>query len=345
MSSDRRLQVLQAIVEDHVRTSEPVGSRSVLERHGIGVSAATIRNDMAILEAEGLIQAPHTSAGRVPTDAGYRRFVDSIAQVRRLRPAEQRAIRDFLADPMDLDDVVERTVRLLAALTRQVAVVQYPSLTRSAVQHVELVPMGERTMVVIITDSGRVEQRMVALADPDGGAVDADDLRTLRDRVNAAAAGQTFVTARAALVDLAAQSPHDAALAALCQVVCSTLSEEREERLALAGTSSLVRHTTDFGGSLETVINALEEHVVLLKLLQTAEQPDAPGRTTPGVAVSIGTEHDHQGLHTASVVSSTYGQDGVGSLGVLGPTRMDYPGTMGAVRAVAAYLSEVLEHR
>ncbi|MFC0358554.1 MULTISPECIES: heat-inducible transcriptional repressor HrcA [Kytococcus] len=341
MSSERRLQVLRAIVEDHVRTSEPVGSRSVLERHGIGVSAATIRNDMAILEAEGLIQAPHTSAGRVPTDAGYRRFVDTISKVPRLTPAERRAIRDFLADPMDLDDVVERTVRLLAALTRQVAVVQYPSLTRSALQHVELVPMGPRTMVVIITDSGRVEQRLVDLPEGTGP----EELRRLRDRVNGAAAGRTFEDARAALAAATEESPADPALAELCQVVAGTLAEEREERLALAGTSSLVRNTTDFGGSLETVISALEEHVVLLRLLQSADPTEAPTGRTPAVAVSIGTEHDHSGLQTTSVVASTYGQEGVGSLGVLGPTRMDYPGTMGAVRAVAAYLSEVLEHR
>lgn len=341
MSGERRLQVLRAIVEDHVRTSEPVGSRSVLERHGIGVSAATIRNDMAILEAEGLIQAPHTSAGRVPTDAGYRQFVDSIAQVRRLTPAEKRAIRDFLADPMDLDDVVERTVRLLAALTHQVAVVQYPSLTRSALQHVELAPMGERAMVVIITDSGRVEQRLLDL--PRDVADDA--LHTVRDRINGAAAGQTFLSARERLTELAAHHPHDPLLETVCTLVASTLAEEREERLALAGTSSLVRHTTDFGGSLETVISALEEHVVLLRLLQASERADGATAAEPGIAVSIGTENDHRGLQTASVVSTTYGQDGIGSLGVLGPTRMDYSGTMGAVRAVAAYLSEVLEHR
>ncbi|WP_462417760.1 heat-inducible transcriptional repressor HrcA [Kytococcus sp. Marseille-QA3725] len=341
MSGERRMQVLRAIVEDHVRTSEPVGSRSVLEGHGLGVSAATIRNDMAMLEAEGLIQAPHTSAGRVPTDAGYRRFVDGIEQLRRLSPAERRAIRDFLADPMDLDDVVERTVRLLAALTHQVAVVQYPSLTRSTLQHVELVPVGSRTMVVIITDSGRVEQRLVDLPE----ATASEDLRVVRDRVNGAAAGQPFSSARSALSEVTRRFPEDLALAAVAEVVTGTLAGEREERLALAGTSSLVRHTTDFGASLEDVISALEEHVVLLRLLQSADPGDLAGGARPGVAVSIGTENDHSGLQTTSVVSSTYGQDGVGSLGVLGPTRMDYPGTMGAVRAVAAYLSQVLEHR
>ncbi|SNC72381.1 heat-inducible transcription repressor HrcA [Kytococcus aerolatus] len=340
MSTDRRLRVLRAIVEDHVRTSEPVGSRALLERHGLGVSAATVRNDMAQLEAEGLIQAPHTSAGRVPTDAGYRRFVDSIDEVRSLRPAERRAIKDFLADPTDLDDVVERTVRLLAMLTRQVAVVQYPSLTRSVLQHVELVPMGERLMIVLITDTGRVEQRLVDL--PEG--TDAEDIRGLRDLVNGAASGRTFTEVHTALEALRADRPGEHLLGVVCTVVESTLTEEREERVALAGTSSLVRHTTDFGPALEEVVQALEEHVVLLRLLQHT-QPGEGLLLEPSVAVTIGTENDHSGLTTASVVSTTYGADGVGALGVLGPTRMDYPGTMGAVRAVASYLSEVLDNR
>ena len=130
-ADERRLAVLRAIVEDYVATQEPVGSKALVERHHLGVSPATIRNDMAALEEDGLIAQPHTSAGRVPTDKGYRLFVDRLSQVKPLTPAERRAIQAFLDGAVDLDDVVRRTVRLLAQLTRQVAVVQYPSLTRS----------------------------------------------------------------------------------------------------------------------------------------------------------------------------------------------------------------------
>ena len=162
MSEDRRLMVLRAIVQDYVQTSEPVGSKALVERHHLGVSAATVRNDMALLEEEGLIHAPHTSAGRVPTDAGYRVFVDRLSAVKPLGQGERRAIGQFLEGAVDLDDVVDRTVRLLASLTRQVAVVQYPSLTRSTVRHIELVPMGSsHLMIVLIVNTGRVEQRVV----------------------------------------------------------------------------------------------------------------------------------------------------------------------------------------
>ena len=170
MLDERKLSVLRAIVEDYVTTSEPVGSKALAERHALGVSPATIRNDMAPLEDEGYITQPHTSAGRVPTDTGYRLFVDRLATIKPLSAAERRAIDTFLEGAVDLDDIVLRTVRLLAQVTGQVAVVQYPSLTRSQVRHVELVAMSpRRLMVVVISTTGRVEQRVLDIA------VDLDD--------------------------------------------------------------------------------------------------------------------------------------------------------------------------
>ena len=121
---DRKLSVLRAIVEDYIQTNEPVGSKSLADRHKLGVSSATIRNDMAALEEEGLISAPHTSAGRIPTDAGYRIFVDKLSTIKPLSSSERKAIETFLDQAVDLDDVMNRTVRLLAQLTKQVALVQ-----------------------------------------------------------------------------------------------------------------------------------------------------------------------------------------------------------------------------
>ena len=167
MLDDRKLTVLRAIVEDYVSTTEPVGSKSLVDRHHFDVSPATIRNDMAVLEEQGFIAQPHTSAGRIPTDKGYRLFVDRLSSVKPLSAAERRAIETFLAGAYNLDDVVMRTVRLLVQLTRQVAVVQYPSLTRSAIRHIELVPLApQKLLLVLITDTGRVEQCTVDLPDP-----------------------------------------------------------------------------------------------------------------------------------------------------------------------------------
>ena len=343
MNEDRRLRVLRAIVQDYVQTSEPVGSKALLERHHLGVSAATVRNDMAALEDEGLIAAPHTSAGRVPTDAGYRLFVDRLSAVKPMSSAEQRAIAHFLEGAVDLDDVVDRTVRLLSTLTHQVAVVQYPSLARSCVRHIELVPLGgERVLAVLITTTGRVEQRVVDVGRDLSSTVGEDTLATLRTELNRATAGRTLAEASAELA--AAPEQLEPGLRDLVRAVGTALQdsfvEEREERVVLAGTANLARVGPDFTTSLGPVLEALEEHVVLLKLFGQLRQGQGGA-----VAVTIGHEHEHQGLAGASVVSAAYGTGAelVAGLGILGPTRMDYPNAMATVRAVAHYVSELLE--
>jgi heat-inducible transcriptional repressor len=184
---ERKMAVLRAIVEDYVQTHEPVGSKTLADRHALGVSSATIRNDMAALEEEGLISAPHTSAGRIPTDKGYRLFVDRLNAVKPMSQAEKRAISNFLDGAVDLDEVMTQTVRLLAALTRQVAIVQYPSLVRTAVRHVELINLGpSRVMLVLIADTGRIEQRTIEISHP----ISEELLQSVRERLNAVVAGQ-----------------------------------------------------------------------------------------------------------------------------------------------------------
>jgi heat-inducible transcriptional repressor len=333
---DRKLEVLRAIVEDYVATQEPVGSKALVERHQLGVSPATVRNDMAVLEEEGYIRQPHTSAGRVPTDRGYRLFVDRLSRVKPLTPAERRAIERFLVGAVDLDDVVHKTVRLLAQLTRQVAVVQYPSLQRSSVRHLELVAISStRLMLVMIADTGRVEQRLVELPGP----TSADDVLELRRRVNEKLAGERLADTPPLVQSLVDESPPDRrnTVAALASVLLETLVERTEERVALAGTANLTRGgVLDFHGTLRPVLEALEEEVILLKLIGEVE----PSTTR----VRIGDENEIDNLRSASVVSAGYGP-GVtilGGLGVLGPTRMDYPGTIATVRAVARYVGDLL---
>jgi len=239
MTTDRRLEILRAIVEEYVQTQEPVGSKSIAENHSLGISPATIRNEMAALEGEGLITQPHTSAGRIPTDRGYRLFVDKLATVKPLSTAERRAIETFLHGSYDLDDLVKRSAKLLSDITKQVAVVQYP----------------------IIGDS------------------------------------------------------------------------QVREKMAISGTAHLAR--SGDGTDLSSILEALEEQVVLLRLLDDAN---------PTVHVTIGSEQQDANLQTTSLVSVGYGFDNspVGALGVLGPTRMDYAGSISAVSAVARYIGRFI---
>jgi heat-inducible transcriptional repressor len=333
---DRKLEVLRAIVEDYVSTHEPVGSKTLVDRHNLGVSPATIRNDMAALEDEGYIAQPHTSAGRIPTDKGYRLFVDRLSSVKPLSTAERRAIQTFLDGAMDLDDIVGRTVRLLAQLTRQVAVVQYPSLTRSSVRHVELVALTpSRLLLVLITNTGRVEQRTVDLPTP----IDDVLLGELRAQLNAAVSGVRLADAPGRLGDLPERFTVDqrASVSAVHAALLESLVEEHEERVIMSGASNLVRFGPEFPHSIQPVLEALEEQVVLLRLLGEATDPSV-------LTVRIGAENTVEQLAGASVVSVGYGTESemLAKLGVLGPTRMDYPGTMGAVRAVARYVGKIV---
>ena len=336
MQDERRLAVLRAIVEDYVSTQEPVGSKALVERHGLGVSPATVRNDMAALEEEGLITQPHTSAGRIPTDKGYRLFVDRLTTIKPMSTAEKRAIATILDGAVDLDDVVQRSVRLLAQLTHQVALVQYPILSRSTVRHVDIVDLTTtRLLLVLILSSGRVEQRLVELASP----ISEDDVAAMRGRVATAVAGRIIADAAGELSAL--DSPpgdggvQDTVVAALVEAMSDHRSSER---VPVGGAANLAHFGDNFELSVRPILEALEEHVVLLKLLGEAQ-------TGGMVTVRIGHEGPYQEFATTSVVSTGYGpgDQAVGNLGVVGPTRMDYPGTMAAVRAVARYVSRILD--
>lgn len=334
----RKLDVLRAIVEDFVATQEPVGSKSLADRHGLGVSPATVRNDMAALEDEGYIAQPHTSAGRIPTDKGYRLFVDRISGVKPLTVAERRAIHTFLEGAVDLDDVVRRSVRLLAQLTRHVAVVQYPSLQRSTVRHVELVALHPgRLLLVFITNTGRVEQRVL---DVDRVLSD-EEVATLRTGLNVALVGELLTDVPRQLAELPDRVDPDLrpVLTGIISVAVEALVDRPEERVMLAGTANLARTAAlDFPGTLRPVLEALEEQVVLLKLLGEAYDPAT-------MVVRIGQENELEELRSTSVVSIGYGSGdtALAGLGVLGPRRMDYPGTMAAVRAVARYVGQALD--
>jgi heat-inducible transcriptional repressor len=289
---------------------------------------------LAVIEYEGLITQPHTSAGRIPTDLGYRVFVDKLATVKPLSSAERRAIETFLEGALDLDDVVLRTVRLLADVTKQVAVVQYPSMVKSRVRHVELVALtASRLMMILITDSGRVEQRVLELSS------DASDvfLSNLRNQINNAVMGQRLpdVADRITGILESYGAVDRKSVAVVISALIEMAMERPEEKVVLAGTANLARFSEDFSTHMHPVLEALEEQVVLLRLLGDAGE---------NVQVRIGTEQNELNLRSTSLVTVGYGatDSPLGGLGVLGPTRMDYAGSIAAVSAVARYVGRYL---
>lgn len=338
MIPERSLEVLRAIVQDFISSNQPVGSKALLDRHPLGVSAATIRNDMALLEEEQLITAPHTSSGRIPTQKGYRLFVDQLSEVKTLSNAEKNAIEGFLNQANDLDDVVERTARTLSNLTNALALVQYPSLGRSTVRHIELIPLSEnRALLMLIADSGRVQQLQVESEN----AVDDELIQELRGRLNGMLAESQLSSVKAKLGNLPSEfSPaRRVFVERVIDALISLVDANRQEKLVVSGAANLAKQDDDFSGELSRVLEAIEEQVVLLKLL------DELHADQHGVGLRIGSELGVEGLSRASIVVTGYENRGteVAKLGVLGPTRMDYSANIASVRAVARYLTRILE--
>lgn len=338
----RRQEVLRAIVADYISSQEPVGSKALLERHKLNVSSATIRNDMAVLESEGYIMSQHASSGRIPTQKAYRLFVDSLNKVKPLSQAERSAILNFLEGGVDLEDVLRRSVQLLSQITRQAAVVQLPNLKVSRVKHCEVVLLSPvRLLLVLITDSGRVDQRNVELTQ----VCEPEQVAKLKDVLNRALDGKTLSDASVSLADLADPTHKEIFVEPEIQshvlrcatVLIETLVEQPNDRLILAGASNLTRVARDFPQGLPSILEALEEQVVVLKLLANVQD-------LGHVSVLIGEENEDDQLAQTSVVATGYGSQGetLGGLGVVGPTYMDYSGTMSKVLAVAQYVSRVL---
>ena len=337
MISERSFEVLRAIVQDYVSTREPVGSKALLERHGFGVSSATIRNDMSILEEEGLIHAPHTSAGRVPTDSGYRLFVDRLNELKQLSTAERQAMETLLSGSADLDEILGRSVRMLSQLTNQVAMVQYPTLGKAMVRGFELVPVADtKVMVMLISDNGRIQQHVVEF----GAQVDLDLVVQVRGRIGGLIVG--LALSEVAKVTSAVSETFEPKDRGFVTAVILSLQDQvdanRQDKLVLAGTANLVRSELDFGGNVSPLLDAIEEQVVLLRLISEMEADQH------GVSLLIGSENRIEGLNQASVLVSGYGavDEPMAKVGVLGPTRMDYSTNISAVRAIARYLSKSL---
>ena len=317
------------------RLPATVGSRALVDRHNLGVSPATVRNDMAVLEEEGYITQPHTSAGRIPTDKGYRLFVDRLGTVKPLSIAERRAIQTFMAGAIDVDDVVRRTVRLLAQITQQVAIVQYPVLSRATVRLVELLVLAPgRGLVILVNSAGRVDQRQLDLT----FSTD-EQLADLRGRINVALVGLQATRVPDALSSLLGDLGPDLRpmAGAVFRALIDVVSADPATRVVVGGVPNLTRFGDQFETTVKPVLEALEEQVVLLRLLG-----EAGG--SADVTVRIGSENPYQPLQSTSVVASAYshGDDVWASMGIVGPTRMDYPSTMASVRAVARYVGRIL---
>jgi len=334
---ERKAAILRAIVEHYVDNAQPVGSQTVTQSAGLGVSAATVRNEMSVLERDGFIVQPHTSAGRVPTDHGYRYYVDHLAGAGALPAAERRRIVEFFtSSTMAMDDLLHETSQLLARVTAHAAVVVGPQPESVTVRSAHLVLLQPRVLLaVVIMSNGAVEKETVVLtedADPNDVAGAGARLAALLDGHRLADVPTLSYPVGGPPGDRA-----DALAEATRDAFAARVEMHHGEPLYVGGASHLAAEQESFGStSASGLLDLLEQHVVLATLLREL--------LGPGLTVRIGSENERADLRECSIVLAPYLVEGepIGTIGVLGPTRMDYRKAQAAVSTVSRRLGQQL---
>jgi heat-inducible transcriptional repressor len=332
---ERKAAILRTIVEHYVDSAQPVGSQTVTQSAGLGVSAATVRNEMSVLERDGFIAQPHTSAGRIPTDSGYRYYVDHLAGAGALAPAERRRIADFFTSAtMAMDVLLHETSQLLARVTAHAAVVVGPQAESVTVRSVHLALLQPRVLLaVVVMSNGAVEKETVVL-DTDATSEDAGIASA---RLADYLAGYRLAELPAARFVGAPGDRADAIATASCEALGAYVARHHDEPLYVGGASRLAAEQESFAStSASGLLELLEQHVVLGALLREL--------LGPGLTVRIGAENELADLRECSLVLAPYLVEGeaIGTVGVLGPTRMDYRKAQAAVSTVSRQLGQQL---
>ena len=330
MLDDRKSAILRAVVQQYIETAQPVGSSTVSARTEVAVSSATVRNDMTQLEREGYLVQPHTSAGRIPTEKGYRFFVDTLTGTESLSPTNVRLVRDFFATTHgELEQMLAETSRLLSDVTGTAAVVVGEANEVSTVRSVQLVDLSPRTILaVMVMSNGAIVKRTMEL-DQD---VTPSELSAAHALVNDRMVGSSL---HAPTPKLAVPQQEGTALAAAAVSALREAAEAEGQHMFVDGRSRIAG-SFDARETIEAVLGILEQQFVVVSLLK--ELVDG------GLAVSIGSESGVAPLADCSLVVAPYqvGGESVGAIAVLGPTRMNYPETLSAVALVSQRLSRLL---
>ena len=339
----RARKILSAIVHEYLNTGSAVGSRTVTRRHGVDLSAATVRNVMADLEEAGLLKQPHTSAGRVPTDLGLRFFVDSLLKVRTLNPREREEMRsryDFSAG--ELETVLHDAGKVLSNLSSQTAVITLPRVSQDVLEHLEfvLLPSGA-LLAVLVTKAGQVQNKLVH---PEF-TVEPEELERVNNFLNARLAGLSLGDVRARVAEelLSDRMNYDTLAKRALELSQAVLprAEDAASQMIIEGQARLIESAEmEDVGQMKALFRALEEKQKIIGLLEKTDQAE-------GLQVFIGAETQLGDLTGVSVVAATYGSEDrpLGTLGVIGPTRMNYAKVIALVDFTAQILSNMIDKR
>lgn len=338
MLTDRQRAILHSIVENYIRFAEPVGSRTIAKHSEINYSSATIRNEMADLEELGFLEQPHTSAGRIPSEKGYRYYVDHLIQPNQVSIADVESFRELFKERyFEIDQSIRQAALILSELTNYTAIILGPEIFQTHLRSIQIVPLDhERAVALIITDTGKVENRLVTI--PAG--VSMSQIEQMVNLINHRLRGITIAELQGKIFSELSDAMRKnlEQYEELQQILVQILAQTPEDRVFL-------------GGKLQILAQPEFRDIDKAKMLfQLMEQNDTMvqlfNHSSKGITVKIGSENNHDLVNQCSIISASYEIDGqiVGSIGILGPTRMEYGKVMGMLEHISRDLSKLLQH-
>ena len=337
MLDERKQRILQAVIQDYISSAEPVGSRTLARKYDLGVSPATIRNEMADLEMLGYLEHIHTSSGRVPSSKGYRLYVDSLLPVQPMTDAEKAMIdKWYKAKVQQLDQVFQETAKIISKLTRNVSLVLAPQISKAAFRCMQFLPLDDhRVIAVLMTDAGFVENRIMVM--PAGSSF--EDFQRMAKVINGCLAGHTLgAIQNGSLKQIEAEIGDNGLYESAMTLIDKALNSQRKERLYLGGTTEMMEqpefHNVD---KVKELLIMLEKDQLMKDILKA--------HLGDGLTVTIGQENEYSGIKDCSIITATYHLDGelLGSMAGLGPTRMEYGRTMSLLNYMNNNLTEVIK--
>ena len=338
MLDERKRKILQAIIEDYIYTAEPVGSRTIARKYELGVSPATIRNEMADLEYLGFLEQPHTSAGRIPSARGYRFYVDCLLSPYHISENDVTMINTwYKSKAQRLEEVFQETAKVLSRMTRNISLISAPQMPNCSFKYLQFLPFDtHRVVVLVVTDTGLIENKLLEV--PEGTSL--VDLQRIADVLNNSLSGLSFDQIRNPLLAEIKQMviPDPEIVGNAFDIIRQVLTGDKNKKVYLGGTTQLLSQP-EFRDveKAKGLLTALEEETVLHEILE-------PG-SSDGILVTIGGENKYSGIKDCSMVQATYRIDGqvIGTIAILGPTRMEYARTMAVLDFMNGHLGDILK--
>ena len=338
MLDERKKKILQAIINDYILTAEPVGSRTIARKYNLGVGPATIRNEMVDLELLGFIEQLHTSSGRVPSEKGYRFYVDSLLAPMSVSEEDREMLtRWYQAKSLKMEEVFQETARMISHMTHNISLVSAPQLTGCKFKYLQFLPLDEqRVIAVIVTDTGYVDNKIMMI--PEGATE--EDLRRISESINRRLSGMSIGAIKRSIVEQARDEiiPNEKMVTSAIDTIMDVMTARQKEKVYLGGTTQMLQQP-EFRNvdKIQTMLSVLEEESRLNDILQEGAED--------GIIVKIGQENKCSDIHNCSVVQATYRIDGevVGKVAVLGPTRMEYGRIIALLKFMHTHLGNLLK--